>query len=321
MIKRWLLGVFFGITTALPAGYTISNGQWMNEEMVATDSVQSHYGAMIDAHRDQNWDALVRQAQIVIKNFPETPFADEAIFFLGVGYFHKKEYETANQHLTTYLKHQTVPKYFESAIEYKFQIARKFHAGARKHVFGVESLPKWVPAQDDALSIYEEVITALPHHELAAQALFGKAQILLRDEEYAASVETYQTLIRRFPKHPLAVDSYIGIGQVYLTQSQDRYPDQDYLDLAEINYRKFKQDFPGEEKLQAAESMLLDMKEVYAGHLYEIGRFYERTGKPQASCIYYHRIVAKYPVTKVSQLAMRRLQKLNYKEDESKQNA
>lgn len=174
-------------------------------------------------------------------------------------------------------------------------------------------MPKWVPARDEAIAIYDEVITALPHHDLAAQALFGKAQLLLKDEEYKSSIETYQTLIRRFPKHPLAVESYIGVGQVYLMQSQEQYPDQDYLDLAEINYRKFRQDFPGEEKINVAQGMLIEMKEIYASHLYEIGRFYERTGKPKASYIYYTRIIAKYPDTKVSQLANRRLHKLNYK--------
>ncbi|MBS0652781.1 MAG: outer membrane protein assembly factor BamD [Verrucomicrobia bacterium] len=301
----------------LQAAYTISNGKLMNSNDVATMSVQEHYSAAMDAYQEKDWEVVIRQATIVIKNFPTTPFAQDALYLLGVGYFQVREYELANQNLTAYLKKQTTPKYFEEAIQYKFKIAEKFHGGAKKHMLGWESMPKWVPAREEAIAIYDEVITALPHHELAAQALFGKAQLLLKDEEYKSSVETYQTLIRRFPKHPLAVESYIGIGQVYLMQSQDQYPDQDYLDLAEINYRKFRQDFPGEEKLGVAEGMLFEMKEIYASHLYEIGRFYERTGKPHASYIYYTRIIAKYPETKVSQLANRRLHKLNYKPDSS----
>ncbi len=299
----------------LQAAYTVSNGKLMNANDVATLSVQEHYSLAMDAYQDKNWEVVIRQASIVIKNFPESPFALDAFYFLGVGYFQLRNYELANQNLTAYLKKQTTPKFFEEAIQYKFKIAEKFHGGSKKHLLGWESLPKWVPARDEALAIYDEVITALPHHDLAAQALFGKAQLLLKDEEYKSSVETYQTLIRRFPKHPLAVESYIGVGHVYLIQSQDQYPDQDYLDLAEINFRKFRQDFPGEEKLGVAEGMLTEMKEVYASHLYEIGRFYERTGKPHASYIYYTRIIAKYPDTKVSQLANRRLYKLNYKPD------
>ncbi|MGE3534873.1 MAG: outer membrane protein assembly factor BamD [Parachlamydiales bacterium] len=319
MFKKFLAPLCFTslclIGLPLQAAYTISNGKLMNSNEVATMSVQEHYSAAMDAYQQKDWEIVIRHATIVIKNFPGTPFAQDALYLLGVGYFQVREYELANQNLTSYLKKQTTPKYFEEAIQYKFKIAEKFHGGAKKHMLGWESMPKWIPARDEAIAIYDEVITALPHHELAAQALFGKAQLLLKDEEYKSSVETYQTLIRRFPKHPLAVESYIGVGQVYLIQSQDQYPDQDYLDLAEINYRKFRQDFPGEEKLGVAEGMLFEMKEIYASHLYEIGRFYERTGKPHASYIYYTRIIAKYPDTKVSQLANRRLHKLNYKPD------
>lgn len=319
MIKKYLLPLFLlTVCMAKPplhAAYTISNGKLMNVNDVATMSVQEHYSAAMDAYQNKNWEDVIRHSTIVIKNFSSTPFAQDALFLLGVGYFQVRDYELSNQNLTAYLKKQTTPKYFEEAIQYKFKIAEKFHGGARKHVLGWESMPKWVPARDEAIAIYDEVITALPHHELAAQALFGKAQLLLKDEEYKSSIETYQILIRRFPKHPLAAESYIGVGQVYLIQSQDQYPDQDYLDLAEINYRKFRQDFPGEEKLNVAEGMLIEMKDIYASHLYEIGRFYERTGKPHASYIYYTRIMAKYPDSKVSQLASRRLNKLNYKPD------
>ncbi len=148
---------------------------------------------------------------------------------------------------------------------------------------------------------------------MATQALFGKAKLLLKAEEYKSSVETYQILIRRFPKHPLAAESYIGVGEVYLTQAQAEYPDQDFLDLCEINLRKFKFNFPSDERVTVAENLLLQMKEVYASDLYETGRFYERTKKPHAAYIYYTRIVAKYPETKVSEVATRRLSKMNFK--------
>ena len=275
--------------------------------------VRRHYSAAIDAFQKQNWDEVIHQSLIVVKNFSGTPFAKEALYYLGVGYFYTGEYEFANRFLTNYLKKQATPKFFEETIQYKFKIAEKYHQGAKRHILGWETMPKWVPARDEAIRIYDEVITALPHHELAAHALFGKAKLLIKEEEYKSSVETYQTLIRRFPKHPLAAESYIGVGEVYLIQSQEEYPDQDYLDLAEINLRKFRHDFPGEERLAIAEKLFQDMKEVYASDLYDLGRFYERTKKPQAAYIYYTRIIAKYPETKVSELASKRLSKMNYR--------
>ena len=58
-----------------------------------TLSVQEHYSAALKAYETENWKELVLQADAVSKNFTTTPFAEEAQFFLGVGYFHLNEYE------------------------------------------------------------------------------------------------------------------------------------------------------------------------------------------------------------------------------------
>ena len=292
------------------AAYLFKNGKLIKSEEVATFSVQEHYGLAMQAYQDKNWDELVHQSLIIIKNFETTPFAIEAYYYLGSAYFHMEEYEYSNRFLTKYLKKQITPKFFEEAITYKFRIAEQYRLGERKHLFGIDTFPKWLPAAQDAIVIYDEVITALPHHDLAASALFGKAYLQLKDQEYKSSIETYQMLIRRFPKHPLARESYIGIGDVYLIQAQESYPDQDFLDLAELNVRKFRADFPSDDKVQIAEDTLAKMKEVYASDLYDIARFYERTKKPHAARIYYNRIQAKYPQTKTCELAAKRLARL-----------
>jgi outer membrane protein assembly factor BamD (BamD/ComL family) len=306
----FLLCAFVCTPLASHAAYVFKNGKLIKSQEVATMSVQEHYSAALDAYQKQNWDEVSHHCVIVIKNFGSTPFAQEAYYYLGTSYFHLEEYELANRFFTKYLKKQGAPKFFEEAIEYKFKIAQSYQKGARLHVLGMENLPKWVPAREEAIAIYDEVITALPHHELAASSLFGKAQLLLKEEEYKSSVETYQVLIRRFPKHPLAAESYIGIGEVYLVQAQAEYPDQDFLDLSEINLRKFRLNFPSDERIAVGEKMMLDMKEVYASDLYDTGRFYERTKKPHAAYLYYTQILAKYPETKVSLLAGKRLSKI-----------
>ena len=295
------------------AAYTIKEGRLLNVSELATMSVQEHYSAAVEAYQKQRWDELAYQSNIVIKNFPSSPFALDSYFYLGAGFFHRKEYELANQNLTLYLKKQTSPKFFEEAIKYKFAIADKYQNGAKRHLLGWESMPKWMPAREEAIAIYDEVIAALPHHELAAQALFGKAKLLLKDDDYKASVETYQSLIRKFPKHKLACESYVGIGEVYFLQCNNEYPDPDYLDLAEINVRKFKQDFSNDVRVGEAERMLLQMKEKYAEALYETAQFYERTKKAHASMIYYSKIVSKYPQTKIAQKSGKRLVELQKK--------
>jgi outer membrane protein assembly factor BamD (BamD/ComL family) len=295
------------------AAYTVKAGKLMNVNEVATQSVQDHFSVLSKAYLDKQWEKVVAEATIIIKNFSTTPFAHDALFYQGVAYYHLSNLEMANTQLGAYLKKQTTPKFFEEAIQVKFSIAEQFQKGAKKHLLGFESMPKWVPAREDALAIYEEVITALPNHDLAAQALYGKAKLYFKDEDYKPSIEAYQTLIRRFPKHHLAAESYIGISEVYLTQCQVEFPDTDFLDLAEINLKKFRLDFPKEERLATAEKMLLDMQEIYAKGLYETGAFFERTKKPDAAAIYYTKVTHSFPGTKAAQLSAQRLQELDQK--------
>jgi len=309
LIKKMALALML-LSMPLSAAYTIKNGKVMNAEEVATLSVQEHYGLLLEAVQSEDWDGVVQQSIIVIQNFPDSSFYQEAFYFISLGYFHKQNYDIANQHLTTYLKKQTALQHFREAIELKFQIAEQFSGGYKKHIGGIEFLPKWMPAKDEAVEIYDEVINALPNDDLAAKALFGKGKVVLSEEEYTSSIEIFQTLIRRFPKHSLAPDAYVEIARAYLIESKERYPDADFLDLATLNLKKFRQDFPSDDRLTVAEDILADMQEVFAKNFYEIAQFYERTKKPHASILYYSKIVKAYPNTKTAERSKKRLHAL-----------
>lgn len=295
-------------TTCGFADLTIKNGKLVEKDaLVHSRTAEEHYSNIMQYYENKQWPLLEREALSLIRNFPNTPFARDASYLLGIAYFEQNDFDLANIHFTEYLTKQATPKYFEQAIYYKFQIAEKFRDGARKHLLGTKSLPKIMGAGGEAIAIYDEVISALPHHELAAQSLYGKAQVLLRNEDFRASIEAYQTLIRRFPKHPLAIESYIGIGEVYLKQSQSEYPDPDFLDLAELNLRKFRASFPGEEKIAIAQDTYIRMQDHYAGSLFETAKFYERTDKWGAAKIYYAKILKSYPDSSVARKSKDRL--------------
>ncbi len=296
------------------AAYTVKDGRLINVHELATLSVQEHYSLLKEAVDDKSWLEVIKQGRILIKNFPTAVFALDSYFYLGVAYFNMQELDFANQNFGLYLKKQTSPKFFEEAIQYKFAIAKQFEKGEKRRLLGKEDLPKWMPARQEAIAIYDEVIMALPQHDLAVESLFGKARVLLQEEEFKSSIETLQTLLRRFPKHPLACDSYIAIVDIYREQAEKEYPDPDYLDLAEITVRKFKMDFPGEPKVVEAERILVDMAEIYAKALYKTAEFYERTHKPAAAIIYYNKILAKYPLTQTAQRSQKRFDILQSKQ-------
>lgn len=158
-----------------------------------------------------------------------------------------------------------------------------------------------------ALKIYDEVIAALPSNDLAARALYAKGCLHWQIKEYRRAIEDFQLVIRRFPKHELAPESYVAISSIFVDQSQTEFQNPDILSFAEINLRRFKQEFPREQRIVDVEQDLASIKEFYAQGLYDTGRFYERIHKPCASIIYYKNAIKQFPDTNVAKCARERL--------------
>jgi outer membrane protein assembly factor BamD (BamD/ComL family) len=278
--------------------------------LIEGPSVQEFYGYMQEALDDEDWWSAIDYAEIVLYHFPDSPFGQELPFTIGSAYYHLNQYELANTALTDYLRNSAAPKHFEEAIAMKFAIAEHYRQGGKKRLFGSHKLPAIVPAKEDALEIYDEVITTLPHHEIAIKALLGKAEIQAYLEDFKPSIETLQLLIRRFPKDELAAESYLRIIQVYLQQCKIQHQDPDLLDLAEMNLRKFRQAFPREPRLQQAELALKEIQELFAATLLETGRFYQKRKQTDASIIYYSKIIANFPRSKAAVSAKEQLEEL-----------
>jgi tetratricopeptide (TPR) repeat protein len=226
---------------------------------------------------------------------------------LGLCYFNLKEYDFANHCFNDYLSCQSQPEYFEEAICYKLEIANRFRMGAKKRFFGTKALPKWAPGRSHAVEIYNEVVAAIPCHNYAAQALWGKAHLHWEDLDFRECIETLQQLIRRFPSHELTACAYIAINQAYLDQANCEFQNPDILVLAQINARKFASAFPKDERVADAEADVQAIKELYAKGLFDTAQFFERTEKPQASILYYRRAIEKFPDTAFAKCSRHRL--------------
>lgn len=296
----------------LDAGYTIKDSKIVDTSKVATMSLDQHYNAGVAAFEVANWHEAARQFTIVSFSFPLSPYGQEAFFYLGIANYNLAEYDLADEAFSAYLEGKSNPTLFEEAMEYKFHIAEKFRNGARRRLMGTRKLPKWASGEGHAIKIYDEVIAAVPTHELAVQSLCSKGLLHWSRREYGNAVECFQLITRRFPKHELTPECYLMINRVYLDQSRNEFQNPDILALAHINTQRFHQSFPREERLGEAERDVLAIKEVYAGGLYETGSFYERVGYPNASVLYYRSAALQFPETKTAAMSASRLRTLGY---------
>lgn len=273
-------------------------------------SLQDEYDKALSAFQRKDWKEVVEHVKVVITEAPTSPFLSDLTYFAGVAYYHQGHLDKANHHFSLFLEKYAAPKYFEEAIIYKYQIAEQYEQGTGKHVMGMTVMPRLVSGWEDAYQLYDEVINTLSRHEVAAKALFHKAGMLKKDGKYPESIETYQTLIRRFHKHPLAPESYLAISSIYLEQSKLYFTDQDFLEQARLNLKKFISDFPREERLVAAETMLKEMMDRYAKDLWDSATYFQKRKKFSAAHLYYQTIIKKYPESHYAESALVRVEDL-----------
>lgn len=280
-------------------GYVLRDGKLISKKYIPSDSIDCHFENGKNAFNAEDWGQATIEFSIVALNYPDDPRGHLSHYYLGIAYYYLEEYEYANDALSAYLKAESHPDFFKETIEYKFAIAEAFRCGAKCRILSSRACPKWADPRELSLSIYDEIIAALPSQDIATRALFRKGCLLLNMREYRDSVEAFRTLIRRFPKHEFAPESYLAIARVYLCESYGEFQNPDVLALAEINLRKFKEEFPREERIAQAECDVMAIKELNAKALYEMGKFYERTGKPCAAAIYYRSAIQRFPETSI----------------------
>lgn len=298
-----------GKDTALGHGYVLSNGKLYSGEDFGM-LPEEHYRIGIQNIEEKNWKEGARHFKFIEEECPDSPFIQEAVFNLGVCYYHLENYDFAEQAFAHYLKLSGQLKYFEAAFKYRFEIAEKFRNGAKKHMFGYEKLPMWQSAVEDAISIYDDIIHAMPSDDLAVQSMMNKASIYHSMCLFDTAQDIYKQIVRNYPKHPIAGDAFLGIARAFYQKAKLEAYNPYYIESMEVELKNFRRQFPQDARLIAAEHLYLQMKENYAAQLTEIGKFYERKNEQQASVLYYMMALKKFPGTKGAGYSQERLKAL-----------
>ena len=114
---RYLFTIFFLATAALFASESRSS-----TTRVRSLSDEEHYSAMVSAIGRSDWWSVALHAQILAAEHPSGPYSTDTSYYLAIAHFNRRQYYLANEMLNQYLTGQAAPRFFESAIQHKFQI-------------------------------------------------------------------------------------------------------------------------------------------------------------------------------------------------------
>jgi outer membrane protein assembly factor BamD (BamD/ComL family) len=283
-------------------------------------SEESDFSNLQALYEKKQWDVLVRSAPLMEKNYPESIFTKEVLFFAGVSYFHMDDPDLANDYLTKFLEKEGSSPHFEEALHYKYFIAEKFEKGYYGHLWGVSALPRLESMWQEAYQLYDEVISTIPRSEFAAKAMFRKASMYLQEDLFSESVEGFSQLIRKFSNNPLAQESFIQIMKVYKRQIKVEYLDPKWYEFALLNKKKFDEIYPSSSLKGQMEEAMLEIIDLYAEEIYKSALFFEKKKKYVSATMYLETLIAKYPSSKYATLAVQKVAAYNLDQFKELQN-
>ena len=102
----------------------------------------------------------------------------------------------------------------------------------------------------------ESIVNKYPKHDLAAKALFQKAEIYLNDvKDYDFAVEEFQKVVDQFPDHEVSKKSLFMIAYIF-NNYLNAYSD------AIIIYQLFREKYPNDELIPSVEFELDGLKDI-----------------------------------------------------------
>ncbi len=242
-----------------------------------------------------------------IKNNPDSPYMDQALFLKAQAQFDRKLYYQSFLDLEDLLNEYGTSKLFVPALEKEVEIAKLFLAGKKRKVWG------FIPAsaRTEAIEILDIVAEHWPGSELAATALMIQADYYFQKDRFTEAQQTYQVVVDQYSKSQyyqtalrLNAESSHAIYQGY-------YYDGSSLEDARFRYLQYQARFPEDAARIGVDQRLTRIHWQQAQKEYKIADFYRRTKKYNSAKYYCQSIMKRWPDTEWAQKAREMLEKYN----------
>ena len=86
------------------ASLLLINKVFSDNEYNQETSVQDYYSLLKMSYEDRDFVALFNYCDIIIDEFANTPFVDDARYFKALGYYQANDLSSANDEFSNYLK-------------------------------------------------------------------------------------------------------------------------------------------------------------------------------------------------------------------------
>jgi outer membrane assembly lipoprotein YfiO len=315
MSRARIIGVLVGIVWLSGAGAPPAQAAWVWSPQTGwigpggavKDSPQEQIAFALSVFEQRDYKRAEREFKKLLKAYPEAREAAEAQYYVGRCREERGDYYAAFlAYRKTIQVYPSTPR-LEEILERAFQIGNYFLSGKKRKLFGTAAL---LPARDKAVEIFQAIVEDGPfsEHGQLAQYKLGLAHLALGD--YEPAVSAFEQLMVRYPESPLVDDARFQIAQASLKGTFKPGYDQSPTNVAIQELEAFLREHPDSELAEDATTRLVQLREQRAQHEYQVARFYERRGRPEAARVYYESVIAQFHQTAWASQAAARVQVL-----------
>lgn len=279
-------GVAYFLLISLAANFSRADLVWTQESgwhfeggvlggvLGESASAKSALEAMNNAKQaqlDEELGTALKYYKLVVDEYPNSIFAPEAYFQMGELYLEMNMFSDAYKCCETILKNYSDYPKFNLVIGLEYKVAQKIQSGATPYLWGW--LP-WFSDYNEAIKIYESVVSNAPFSDYAPMALMNISIIAQELDRPELSIDALDRLINTYPQSMFTPDAYLQMAKTYRDMSAGADYDQASVVKAKDFYQDFMILFPDNPEVSTAEAGYEVMLDTHARSRLNMGDFY-----------------------------------------------
>ncbi len=243
------------------------------------------------------------------KTFPDSALNAEAMYYTGQSLESLGKLYKAFEKYEKLLQEFEDTEYFQKALEAQFGIAREYLNGRKRRVLGIFK----IPADDVGVKILERIPERWPGSLLADRSLMLLGDYYLAKKKYDEAVYAYDQLIVSYSSSAFIREARLQAAKAYLGNFKGSAFDPAPLIEAKERLLEYQALYGPNAQSSEVQAMLAKIEELQARRAYEIGQFYQRTGKKDSARVSFEGVIRRCPITICASKAQSKLKKLGKK--------
>ncbi len=304
--------------------YELRDGRWVRTERTRTIPPALQQAESLI--QQQRYDEAIEQLEDIVDTDAEAPSDIQryGLFLLGEAHYWQGKLTAARTYYEKLLDKYPGTDEALTAATRLYQIGTRWLDAATSSANGTKSwlqqIAFWrdrdaplIDADGHAIKVLEYIQEHDPGNPLADDAILAVANYQFRQGNFQQAVFYYDLLIQGYPKSEHLAHAYLRAAEARLALYDGAEYNAKPLEEARRLLQTAATQFPelADQRPRIYE-MLQRIEERQAERDFQVARFYERIGRPDAARVYYQLVIRDHPKTSWAERARERLEEIGF---------